>query len=77
MNPVDQLDEGVRRQVLSDGVYVKLKAQLMEHIVEPGACLGIDALARRFQVLQTLVREALARLESESSCLGSVTVLDV
>ncbi|HYZ52750.1 MAG TPA: GntR family transcriptional regulator [Streptosporangiaceae bacterium] len=77
MNPVDQLDEGVRRQVLSDGVYVKLKAQLMEHIVEPGARLGIDALARRFQVLQTLVREALARLESESSCLGSVTVLDV
>ena len=77
MNAIDQPDEGVRRQVLSDGVYVKLKAQLMEHMVEPGARLSIDALARRFQVSQTPVREALARLESESSCLGSVTVLDL
>jgi DNA-binding GntR family transcriptional regulator len=65
MNAVDQPDEGVRRQMLSDGVYVKLKAQLMEHTVEPGARLSIDALARRFQVSPTPVREALARLESD------------
>jgi DNA-binding GntR family transcriptional regulator len=65
MNVARQPDEGVRRQVLSDGVYVKLKAQLMEHEVEPGARLSIDGLARRFQVSPTPVREALARLESD------------
>jgi DNA-binding GntR family transcriptional regulator len=58
-------DEAVRREMLSDGVYAKLKEQLMEHVVEPGARLSIDGLARRFHVSQTPVREALARLESD------------
>jgi DNA-binding GntR family transcriptional regulator len=62
---VDQPGDPVRRQVLSDGVYEKLRTQLVEHIIEPGARMSIDALSRKYQVSQTPVREALARLESE------------
>jgi DNA-binding GntR family transcriptional regulator len=62
---VDQPGDAVRRQVLSDGVYEKLRAQLVEHIIEPGARMNIEALSRKYQVSQTPVREALARLESD------------
>jgi len=57
--------DAVRRQVLSDEVYKRLRAQLVEHVIEPGARMSIDALARKYQVSQTPVREALARLESD------------
>jgi DNA-binding GntR family transcriptional regulator len=62
---VDQQGDPVRRQVLSDGVYEKLRAQLVEHIIEPGARMSIEALSRKYHVSPTPVREALARLESD------------
>jgi DNA-binding GntR family transcriptional regulator len=65
VSPEHQLGDAVRRQVLSDGVYEKLRAQLVEHIIEPGARMNIEALSRKYQVSQTPVREALARLESD------------
>ncbi len=59
------VSDPVRREVLSDGVYRKIRAHLLSDGVEPGSRLSIDALAKRYQVSQTPVREALARLESE------------
>lgn len=59
------MTDPVRREVLSDGVYRKIRAHLLSDGVEPGSRLSIDALAKRYQVSQTPVREALARLESE------------
>lgn len=53
------------RSVLADQVYELIKAQLMDHLVEPGARLSIDGLARNLRVSPTPVREALARLESD------------
>ena len=54
-----------RRTVLADEVYESLRARLMGHVVEPGARLSIDGLARDLDVSPTPVREALARLESD------------
>lgn len=51
--------------VLSDNVYEVIKAALMDHDIEPGERLGIDALARELDVSPTPIREALARLEAE------------
>ncbi|MCU1492779.1 MAG: hypothetical protein JWO62_543 [Acidimicrobiaceae bacterium] len=53
------------RSVLADQVYELIKTQLMDHLVEPGARLSIDGLARDLGVSPTPVREALARLESD------------
>lgn len=54
-----------QRNVLSDDVYESVKALIMDHIVEPGARMSIDGLARDLQVSPTPLREALARLESD------------
>lgn len=54
-----------RRPMLADDVYEAVKARLMDHVIEPGARISIDGLARDFAVSSTPVREALARLESE------------
>lgn len=54
-----------RRPDLTDEVYERIKARLMDNTIAPGARLGIDALARDLQVSATPVREALARLESD------------
>jgi DNA-binding GntR family transcriptional regulator len=62
---IAEMSDPVRREVLSDGVYRKIRAHLLSDGVEPGSRLSIDALAKRYQVSQTPVREALARLESE------------
>lgn len=59
------MSDPVRREVLSDGVYRKIRAHLLSDGVEQGSRLSIDALAKRYQVSQTPVREALPRLESE------------
>ncbi|MFJ4922306.1 GntR family transcriptional regulator [Streptomyces sp. NPDC088725] len=53
------------RQVLADSVYEAVKAMVMDHEIEPGARVGIEALARTLGVSPTPVREALARLESD------------
>lgn len=53
------------RQILTDNVYEAIKALVMDHAIEPGARVNIDALARQLRVSQTPLREALARLESD------------
>ncbi|MFV2022260.1 GntR family transcriptional regulator [Micromonospora sp. LOL_023] len=54
-----------RRLTLTDDVYETIRAQVMDHVVAPGARINIDALARGLQVSPTPVREALARLEAD------------
>jgi DNA-binding GntR family transcriptional regulator len=53
------------RQALADSVYEAAKAMIMDHEIQPGVRVGIDALARRLEVSPTPVREALARLEAD------------
>lgn len=52
------------RKALSDGIYDIILGQLIEGEIQAGAALNIDALAREFDVSQTPIREALARLEA-------------
>jgi DNA-binding GntR family transcriptional regulator len=52
------------RQMLADHVYDAVLDLLIDGELQAGATLGIDGLARQFEVSQTPVREALARLES-------------
>jgi DNA-binding GntR family transcriptional regulator len=54
-----------RRVSLGADVYESLKALILEHTLQPGDRVNIDALARSLEVSPTPVREALARLESE------------
>jgi len=55
----------LRRSVLSDDVYERLKRLIVEHRLAPEDRLNIDALARELRVSPTPIREALARLESD------------
>lgn len=55
----------VRREVLTDSVYEAVKAMVMDHVIQPGARVGIEAISRSLGVSATPVREALARLESD------------
>ncbi|MFE4798281.1 GntR family transcriptional regulator [Streptomyces sp. NPDC056708] len=54
-----------KREVLADSVYEAVKAMVMDHVIQPGARLGIEALSRTLGVSATPVREALARLEAD------------
>lgn len=63
--PAGRLGRLPQRQILADDVYETLKALVMDHAIEPGSRMNIDALARDLGVSQTPVREALARLESD------------
>jgi DNA-binding GntR family transcriptional regulator len=58
-------DKGAGRQAMVDDVYERLKSLLLDHVVEPGHRINVDALTRVFAVSQTPIREALARLEAE------------
>lgn len=60
-----------RRHVLSDEVYERIKAMVMDHVIAPGARISIDGLARQLNVSPTPVREALARLESDQLAVKS------
>lgn len=53
------------RSVLVDSVYETIRAAIMEHVIPPGARIGIERLAREMDVSPTPIREALARLEAE------------
>ncbi|GAB3220741.1 GntR family transcriptional regulator [Glycomyces halotolerans] len=53
------------RQTLADEAYTELKSRILQSVLEPGVKLSIDALAKRLEISQTPIREALARLESE------------
>ncbi|MEV0237778.1 GntR family transcriptional regulator [Nonomuraea sp. NPDC050786] len=55
----------LRRSTLGDDVYDVLRARILEHSMQPGDRVNIDALARDLEVSQTPIREALARLESD------------
>jgi len=57
------------RTPLVDDVHGALVDMLMNHDVDPGARLNIDALARGLGVSPTPVREALARMEAEGLVL--------
>ena len=54
-----------RRQILTDETYDSIMSLLMNHQVQPGERINIDALSRMLGVSVTPVRETLARLESE------------
>lgn len=54
-----------RRSVLSDDIYLIIRKLIFNHEIHPGAKVNIDALAKRLEVSQTPVREALSRLESD------------
>lgn len=54
-----------RRVIVAEETYERLKAQIMDHLIAPGARISIDGLSRQLGVSQTPVRESLARLESE------------
>ena len=54
-----------RYEVLTDETYEKIKSLIMDHILSPGERVSIDGLSRSFQISQTPIREALARLESD------------
>jgi DNA-binding GntR family transcriptional regulator len=58
-------DKGAGRQAMVDDVYERLKSLVLDHVVEPGHRINVDALTRVFAVSQTPIREALARLEAE------------
>ena len=51
--------------VLSDEIFETIRGMLLTHEIKPGERLNIDSVARKLDVSQTPVREALARLESE------------
>lgn len=53
------------RQPLADDVHDVIVDMLMNHSLDPGARLNIDAMARTLGVSPTPVREALARMEAE------------
>src|SRR3954452_4463078 len=55
----------LRRSTLGDDIYDVLRARILEHSMQPGDRVNIDALARELEVSQTPIREALARLESD------------
>jgi DNA-binding GntR family transcriptional regulator len=55
----------LKRSTLGDDVYDTLRSAVLEHVMQPGDRVNIDALARDLEVSPTPVREALARLESE------------
>ncbi|MFC1409257.1 GntR family transcriptional regulator [Streptacidiphilus sp. N1-12] len=58
-----------RRQVLADTVHDTIRQRLLEHAIEPGSKLNINALALELEVSPTPVREALARLEADGLVL--------
>jgi DNA-binding GntR family transcriptional regulator len=55
----------------ADGVYDALKNEILSGDIAPGEMLSENAIARRFQVSRTPVREALAQL----ACEGLVQVM--
>jgi DNA-binding GntR family transcriptional regulator len=55
-----------RRQILTDETYDAIMSLLMNHQIQPGERINIDALSRMLGVSVTPVRETLARLESEA-----------
>ncbi|WP_026928692.1 GntR family transcriptional regulator [Glycomyces tenuis] len=53
------------RRTLADEAYAELKSRILRSVLAPGEKLSIDGLAKRLEISQTPIREALARLEAE------------
>ncbi|MCA4134514.1 GntR family transcriptional regulator [Arthrobacter sp. M4] len=58
--------ESPRGKAAAGEAYGVLRALILESALEPGERLNIDAIARRLEVSQTPVREALQRLEGDN-----------
>lgn len=58
-------DDRAERTSMSDRVYERLLAMLIDGEIEPGQRIRVDAISRQFEVSQTPVRESLLRLEAE------------
>ncbi len=56
---------GETAPTLTTAIYDSLRQEILGGMMEPGAKLAVDALARRFQAGGSPVREALSRLSSE------------
>ncbi|WP_051393367.1 GntR family transcriptional regulator [Glycomyces arizonensis] len=56
---------GPERPILADKAYTELKSRILRSALAPGEKLSIDGLAKRLEISQTPIREALARLEAE------------
>ncbi len=53
------------RRILSDGIYDRLKAEIITGALKPGHYFSETELARRFKVSRTPIREACTLLEKE------------
>lgn len=53
------------RSNLADRVYETIKALLMDGVIQPDSRINVDEVARRLEVSQSPIREALARLEAD------------
>ncbi|WP_152362924.1 GntR family transcriptional regulator [Microlunatus speluncae] len=58
-------DERTERTSVSDRIYERLLAMLIDGEIEPGQRIRVDAISRQLGVSQTPVRESLLRLEAE------------
>lgn len=58
-------DDRAERTSVSDRVYERLLAMLIDGEIEPGQRIRVDAISRQLGVSQTPVRESLLRLEAE------------
>lgn len=61
--PQVQVPASRNRLMLADHVFEQILSLLLDDRIPTGSALNIDALAKRFDVSSTPVREALARLE--------------
>lgn len=64
MSDVQPTDRAERTRV-SDRIYERLLAMLIDGEIEPGERIRVDAISRQLGVSQTPVRESLLRLEAE------------
>jgi len=64
-NVVDQLGVGLSRELLSDKVYLLLRRAILDGSQAPGSRIVESDLARRLNVSQSPVREAVKRLVHE------------
>lgn len=60
-----RIGDAAERVRMSDMVYDRLQAMLLDGEIQPGERITVDAISRQLGVSQTPVRESLSRLEAE------------
>jgi len=65
-HPQGDTPDPVPTRLTTSGVYDLLRAQILDNIIPPGTRVNIDAIARKFGVSPTPVREALRRLQGDN-----------